>query len=123
MGDENGEPLPPVHGAPLRVVVPGFIGARSVKWLERIELRAGPFDGFFQETVYRLLAPDQEPGPGIGMALGEVALNADVVVPGDGDLVPAGPVSCAATPSRAATGTSSAWMSRSTAGAHGVKPS
>src|SRR6188472_3210696 len=37
----NGEPLPPVHGAPLRVVVPGYIGARSVKWLERIEVRAG----------------------------------------------------------------------------------
>ena len=35
----NGEPLPPVHGAPLRVVVPGYIGARSVKWLERIEVR------------------------------------------------------------------------------------
>ena len=34
----NGEPLPPVHGAPLRVVVPGYIGARSVKWLERIEV-------------------------------------------------------------------------------------
>ena len=32
----NGEPLPPVHGAPLRVVVPGYIGARSVKWLSRI---------------------------------------------------------------------------------------
>ena len=37
----NGEPLAPVHGAPLRVVVPGYIGARSVKWLERIEVRAG----------------------------------------------------------------------------------
>src|SRR5450755_1164262 len=35
----NGEPLPVVHGAPLRVVVPGYIGARSVKWLERIEVR------------------------------------------------------------------------------------
>ena len=31
----NGDPLPRVHGAPLRVVVPGYIGARSVKWLER----------------------------------------------------------------------------------------
>ncbi|HEX6864478.1 MAG TPA: molybdopterin-dependent oxidoreductase, partial [Thermoanaerobaculia bacterium] len=29
----NGADLPPVHGAPLRVVVPGYIGARSVKWL------------------------------------------------------------------------------------------
>src|SRR5918998_3656848 len=36
----NGEPLAPVHGAPLRVVVPGYIGARSLKWLERIEVRA-----------------------------------------------------------------------------------
>jgi len=34
----NGEPLLPVHGAPLRVVVPGYIGARSVKWLERVEV-------------------------------------------------------------------------------------
>jgi len=88
----NGEPLPPIHGAPLRVIVPGFIGARSVKWLERIELRDAPFDGFFHETAYRLLAPDEEAGPGIGMALGEVALNADVLVPSDGERVPAGSV-------------------------------
>ena len=44
----NGEPLPPVHGAPLRAVVPGYIGARSVKWLERIELRAEPSAGYYQ---------------------------------------------------------------------------
>ena len=41
----NGEPLAPVHGAPLRVVVPGYIGARSVKWLERIEVRGYAFAG------------------------------------------------------------------------------
>ena len=41
----NGEPLQPVHGAPLRVVVPGYIGARSIKWLDRIELRAHPVEG------------------------------------------------------------------------------
>src|ERR1700736_29209 len=52
----NGRPLEPVHGAPVRVVVPGYIGARSVKWLRRIELRAEPWDGYFQETSYRLLA-------------------------------------------------------------------
>jgi sulfite oxidase len=88
----NGEPLPPVHGAPLRVVVPGYIGARSVKWLERIELRAEPWDGYFQHVVYRLLPEDGTVGPGEGMPLGIVALNSDVLSPADGETVPAGPV-------------------------------
>ncbi len=88
----NGEPLPPVHGAPLRVVVPGYIGARSVKWLERIELRSTPWEGYFQHVVYRLLPEDAAPGPGVGMPLGLVALNADVLSPDDGDTVVAGPV-------------------------------
>ena len=63
----NGEPLPPVHGAPLRAVVPGYIGARSVKWLERIELLAEPSDGYYQAVAYRLF----------DIPLGEVALNSD----------------------------------------------
>ncbi len=88
----NGQPIPAVHGGPVRVVVPGYIGARSVKWVERIELRAEPWDGFFQETAYRLLPPDGEMAPGAGAPLGEVALNADLLVPGDGDEVAAGQV-------------------------------
>jgi sulfite oxidase len=88
----NGEPLPPVHGAPLRVVVPGYIGARSVKWLERIELRAEPWQGYFQRVVYRLLPEDGTPGPGAGMPLGLAALNADVLAPADGETVAAGPL-------------------------------
>ena len=75
----NGEPLQPVHGAPLRVVVPGYIGARSIKWLDRIELRSTPWKGYFQEVVYRLLPEDGTPGPGAGMPLGLVALNADIL--------------------------------------------
>jgi len=88
----NGEPLWPVHGAPLRAVVPGYIGARSVKWLERIELRSDPWDGYFQNVAYRLLAADEKPGPGVGLALGEVGLNAAILVPDDGARVPAGSV-------------------------------
>jgi sulfite oxidase len=88
----NGEPLPAVHGAPLRVVVPGYIGARSVKWLERIEVRSEPWRGYFQHVVYRLLPEDATPAPGAGMPLGLVALNADVLCPADGETVPAGPV-------------------------------
>lgn len=86
----NGEPLPPVHGGPLRVVVGGYIGARSVKWVDRIEVRAEPWDGYFQSTAYRLLPAEAEAGPGVGTPLGEVALNADVLTPEDGARVPAG---------------------------------
>ena len=88
----NGEPLSPVHGAPLRVVVPGYIGARSVKWVERIEVRSRPWQGYFQHVAYRLLPEDGTPGPGAGMPLGLVALNADVLSPADGATVPSGPV-------------------------------
>jgi sulfite oxidase len=88
----NDAPLAPVHGAPVRVVVPGYIGARSVKWLERIDVRAEPWPGYFQHVVYRLLPEDDTPGPGKGMPLGIVALNADVLAPGDGATVAAGPV-------------------------------
>ena len=88
----NGEPLPAVHGAPLRVVVPGYIGARSVKWLERIEVRSEPSFGYFQHVAYRLLPEDGTPAPGAGMPLGLVALNADVLSPADGETVPGGPV-------------------------------
>ena len=88
----NGESLAAVHGAPLRVVVPGYIGARSVKWLERIEVRSRPWQGYFQQVVYRLLPEDGRVAPGAGMPLGLVALNADVLSPADGATVPAGPV-------------------------------
>ncbi len=88
----NDEPLPPVHGAPVRVVVPGYIGARSVKWLDQIEVRTTPWPGYFHDVVYRLLPEDGTPAAGAGMPLGLVALNSDVVTPADGETVPAGPL-------------------------------
>ena len=51
----NGRPLTPVHGAPLRVVVPGYIGARSVKWVERITAQAEPSANYYQATAYHVL--------------------------------------------------------------------
>jgi sulfite oxidase len=88
----NGEPLQPYHGAPLRVVVPGYIGARSVKWLRRVVVRAEPWDGHFQSTAYRLLPPDAEPAPGVGVPLGELPLSSDVLAPDDGARLDAGEV-------------------------------
>ena len=49
----NGAPLPPAHGFPLRAVVPGWIGARSVKWLGRISLLEEPSPNYFQSQAYR----------------------------------------------------------------------
>ncbi|MGI8440226.1 MAG: sulfite oxidase [Thermoleophilaceae bacterium] len=89
----NGEPLPRVHGAPLRVVVPGYTGARSVKWLERITARVEPSDNHFQTSTYLLLPPEadpENPAPGEGVPLGAVALNSDIVAPDDGATVAAG---------------------------------
>ena len=86
----NGEPLTPVHGAPLRVVVPGWIGARSVKWLTSIVLSADPSTDYFQATAYRLLPPEADPdqaGPGDGLSLGPVALNCEILSPVHGDAV------------------------------------
>jgi DMSO/TMAO reductase YedYZ molybdopterin-dependent catalytic subunit len=48
----NGEPLPPNHGYPLRLVVPNWYGMASVKWLKEISLIDKPFDGFFQTGDY-----------------------------------------------------------------------
>jgi DMSO/TMAO reductase YedYZ molybdopterin-dependent catalytic subunit len=57
----NGAPLPPQHGAPLRLVVPGWYGMAHVKWLRRITVVAEPFDGF-QMRAYRMRDTPDEPG-------------------------------------------------------------
>ncbi|XP_031252559.1 sulfite oxidase [Pistacia vera] len=53
----NGEPLNRDHGYPLRVVVPGVIGARSVKWLDAINIIAEECQGFFMQKDYKMFPP------------------------------------------------------------------
>ena len=48
----NGVPLPTDHGFPLRVIVPGWYGVASVKWLTEIEVIGHSFSGYFQTTKY-----------------------------------------------------------------------
>jgi DMSO/TMAO reductase YedYZ molybdopterin-dependent catalytic subunit len=48
----NGQPLPQDHGAPVRLVVPGWYAVASVKWLTDIKVLGRPFTGFFQRTHY-----------------------------------------------------------------------
>jgi DMSO/TMAO reductase YedYZ molybdopterin-dependent catalytic subunit len=56
----NGEPLSEQHGFPVRLIVPGWYGVASVKWVTRIAAIAEPFDGFFQTERYIMARPGQE---------------------------------------------------------------
>jgi DMSO/TMAO reductase YedYZ molybdopterin-dependent catalytic subunit len=58
----NGEPLPQLHGFPLRAVVPGWEGAYAVKWLNHIRVIDQEHDGFFVKTAYRF--PNKKIAPG-----------------------------------------------------------
>jgi sulfite oxidase len=91
----NGRPLPPVHGAPLRLVVPGYIGARSVKWLSRITVQEEPSDNYFQAKAYRLF-PASVDGSNVvwdeGMMLGTFNVNSLICEPVGGATLAAGPV-------------------------------
>jgi DMSO/TMAO reductase YedYZ molybdopterin-dependent catalytic subunit len=58
----NRQPLPPQHGFPLRLVVPGWYGMTSVKWLTRITVVVRPFEGYQNVRGYRLRSDPDEPG-------------------------------------------------------------
>jgi sulfite oxidase len=65
----NGQPLPLSHGAPLRVVVPGWGGDCWVKWLTGIQVLDKEFEGFFMKTGYRHPGKGVPPGSTVDPAL------------------------------------------------------
>jgi DMSO/TMAO reductase YedYZ molybdopterin-dependent catalytic subunit len=58
----NGAPLQPQHGHPVRLLVPGWYGMTSVKWLHGIEAVAEPFEGYQQARTYRYKEDADDPG-------------------------------------------------------------
>jgi DMSO/TMAO reductase YedYZ molybdopterin-dependent catalytic subunit len=58
----NGAALPPQHGFPLRLLVPGWYGMASVKWLGRITASTEPFTGYQQARAYRYRDEPEEDG-------------------------------------------------------------
>jgi DMSO/TMAO reductase YedYZ molybdopterin-dependent catalytic subunit len=58
----NGETLPPQHGFPVRLVVPGWYGMAHVKWLTGVTITDARFTGFQQDVAYRLRRRPDEPG-------------------------------------------------------------
>ncbi|MBV9390986.1 MAG: sulfite oxidase [Verrucomicrobia bacterium] len=74
----NGQPLTLQHGAPLRAIVPGYIGARSVKWLQRINLLNAPSTNLFHAHAYRLFSPAASSSDANweqALELGELSVN------------------------------------------------
>ena len=58
----NGEPLPAMHGYPLRLLVPGWYGMNSIKWLVGIKVIDHKFDGFYQTERYMVMnGPERIP--------------------------------------------------------------
>ena len=60
--DLNGEPLPPQHGFPLRLLVPGWYGMTNVKWISRITFVDEPFTGYQQARGYHWRENDDDAG-------------------------------------------------------------
>jgi sulfane dehydrogenase subunit SoxC len=57
----NGSALPPQHGAPLRLIVPGWYGMASVKWLHSVEVVGEEFNGY-QQTAYAVRQRSEDAG-------------------------------------------------------------
>ena len=90
----NGAPLTPEHGYPLRVVVPGYAGVRSPKWLRAITVQDEPSDNHIQQRDYKLLPSDEIGDPpdwGRGVTIDEMPVNAAICVPARLAELPAGP--------------------------------
>lgn len=91
----NGAPLAAVHGGPLRLLAPGYIGARSVKWLGRLTLAAHPSRNHYQARSYKVFPPEtnaQTVAWETGETLGELWVNAVICTPAPGHTATAGQV-------------------------------
>ncbi len=84
----NGEPLKPLHGYPLRLVVPGWYGMNSVKWLVGIHVLDHSFDGFYQRERYRVInGPDSDT---FYTYLNRMKVKSIISSPAPGEIVPVG---------------------------------
>ena len=93
----NGERLPPLHGAPARLVVPGWTATYWMKHLSSIEIRNTPFDNFWVRSAYRIptgafpglekFASQETP---VNTPITEIAVNSLITAPAPPGLLPRG---------------------------------
>jgi sulfane dehydrogenase subunit SoxC len=78
----NGEPLTPEHGFPLRLVIPGYYGTNTGKWLWRIELAERRAGGPFTTVLHN----DPDPASGGARPVWEAPPEALIVAPSPGPI-------------------------------------
>ncbi len=84
----NGKPLSAGHGFPLRTIVPGFIGARSVKWLSKITISDRPSANHYLAHAYKLISEDTHAAVEAADPIYEYILNSIICTKGPTPLVP-----------------------------------
>jgi len=90
----NGDALQAEHGAPLRVVVPGYAGVRSPKWLCAISVQDHPSDSPIQASDYKLFPPHvtkETADPAAGITINAMPLNSAICEPAPHVQLPQGP--------------------------------
>jgi sulfite oxidase len=88
----NGRPLGAEHGYPARAIVPGYIGARSVKWLGRIVVSDRPSDNHFLQGAYKIITGDDPEELAKAPPIYEFPINAAICVPASGAMLTAGTI-------------------------------
>ncbi len=84
----NGQPLTPEHGFPVRLVVPGWYGMASVKWLQNIIVSPTPFDGYWQTLEYAYW--HRVHGQPTLAPVAEMQVKAEIARPAQYEVLPAG---------------------------------
>jgi sulfite oxidase len=86
----NDQPLTPEHGAPLRVVVPGYIGARSVKWLTKITLSDRPSPNHYVAEAYKIVKTEDKGELAAADPIYTFGVNAAICIPSAAERLQAG---------------------------------
>ena len=86
----NGEPLAPEHGFPLRAIVPGYIGTRSVKWLTKITVSDRPSPNHYVAEAYKIVQSDDKAELAATEPIYAFPVNSAICTPASGARLKAG---------------------------------
>ncbi|MBX3304128.1 MAG: sulfite oxidase [Nitrospira sp.] len=89
----NGRPLPILHGAPLRVITPGWMANSCTKWLTDITVQAEEAKGYYMQTAYRVPVKSAESGgiaTGASTPVAAMVVKSLIAAPQEGDIVEPG---------------------------------